>query len=373
MVQRAEDLRVINNLTLYQYTAPPGESFTKPDHFPMGPVPGMAETDYHVQMGEEFRNDDYYGHICLLGIKELITPVATGRGSGGPQGTPDYPTNKWVIEQAHAQGGIVTEAHNLGGFNRGSMPANVVLGLADSVDQLMPEHYYRFLDSGVHVPISDGSDHPARIAGEVRVYVKVDPAKPLFDGWIDGIRERNTFTTSGPLLFLTVNGQPPGAAMNVTAGSTIEIRVEAFSRRPIGNLQLVSNGGRILAQQRVTETSATLTFNTVANEPFWVVARSSPNNNYYALVQRDVAHTSGVFVDVGGRRKIDPAAVNFWIQILGWNLTAVETQATFATPAQKAEAVAYVRSGITAFQALLLPAKTGWQLSSTTPTPAEGK
>ncbi len=81
MVQRAEDLRVANNLTLYQWRADDqGGPFTKPDHFPMGPVPGHDGNDYYIEMAEEYRNDMFYGHLVFLNLTELIRPIATGQG-----------------------------------------------------------------------------------------------------------------------------------------------------------------------------------------------------------------------------------------------------------------------------------------------------
>lgn len=80
VVQRAEDVRVVNNLTLYQWR--PKKPFTKPDNAPPGPVAAVSDPDYIVHMGEEFRNDNHYGHINLLGITKLIHPISTGPGSG---------------------------------------------------------------------------------------------------------------------------------------------------------------------------------------------------------------------------------------------------------------------------------------------------
>ncbi|MCA9414535.1 MAG: hypothetical protein KC944_25195, partial [Candidatus Omnitrophica bacterium] len=120
MVQRAEDLRVANNLTLLQNSGP--QIFTAPTQFPMGPAPGYCGPEYHIQMGEEYRNDDFYGHLIFLGIQELIEPISTGRGSGGPPGTLDYPTNRWAIGECHDQGGLNIEAHGLGPFHRSDVP-----------------------------------------------------------------------------------------------------------------------------------------------------------------------------------------------------------------------------------------------------------
>jgi hypothetical protein len=51
---------------------------------------------------------------------------------------------------------------------------DVALRFADSLDQIEPDDYYRFLDCGFEIPLSNGSDHPARVAGCARVYVKTE-------------------------------------------------------------------------------------------------------------------------------------------------------------------------------------------------------
>jgi hypothetical protein len=70
-----------------------------------------------------------------------------------------------------------------------------------TVDHLEPEDYYQLLDAGFRIPLTNGSDHPARIVGCARAYVKVDN-EFSYARWIEGIRKGRTFVTSGPLLFL---------------------------------------------------------------------------------------------------------------------------------------------------------------------------
>jgi hypothetical protein len=61
---------------------------------------------------------------------------------------------------------------------------NVIMGYSDALDQMAPPHYYRFLDCGVRIGLGNGSDHPARVAGVCRVYVKSGPALD-YSRWCD--------------------------------------------------------------------------------------------------------------------------------------------------------------------------------------------
>ena len=352
LVQRAEDVRVVNNLTLYQYRPEEqGGPFVKPDHFPMGPVPGYCCDDYHIQMAEEYRNDNHYGHINLLGITEVIQPIATGQGSGGDESALDYPINRTAILEARRQGGIVGEAHNLGPFHTSDVPVNVALGFSDLLEQLEPEHYYRFLNAGFSVPLGNGSDHPARVLGCARMYVKVD-GPFTYAAWLDGIRSGRTFTTSGPLLFLEVNGAGIGESIDVERGQQITVIARAHSRRPIGRLEVVSNGEVINALE-TAENEAELRFDMYVEGSRWFTARASRNGNYDALSGPDIAHTSALHALVEGKPVVKPDAVLFWIENIRAHENRVRTLARFANDSQRQEALAHIAEGMAAYQSLL--------------------
>ncbi len=368
LVQRAEDLRVANNLTLYQYR--PGEQggpFVKPDHFPMGPVTGHSDSQYSIHMAEEYRNDNFYGHLIFLNIAKLIMPIATGQGSGGPVGTPDYPLNKNAILEARAQGGISIEAHNIGPKHCSDVPVNVVSGLADSLDQLDPELYYRFLDLGVRIPLSNGSDHPARLAGSARVYVKVDGSY-TYEKWIDGIRQGRTFTTSGPLLFLSVNGKDIGDAVKLGRGEMLHITAQARSRAPIGRLQIVMDG-KVIKELESDSSEATVEMEIPAECSGWLVARCSQNNQFNAINASNIAHTSPVYLEVDGKALFRPESAEFWLGNMRQHVEDIQKNAVFENDAHREEEMAYIQSAIRVLEERI--ADAGKQASSPASAPKE--
>ena len=345
IVQRAEDLRVANNLTLKHHTK--DQNFIAPTQFPMGPIPGMCDGDYHAEMAEEYRNEEFYGHIILLNIKRLIEPISTGFMGGPPFW--DWPHNLPAIQEARSQGGIVIEAHGLGRNN--DVPVNVAQDMSDSLDQLEPDDYYRFLDCGFRVPLSNGSDHPARVAGICRVYVKT--VLPFtYQRWIDGMRNNRTFTTSGPLLFLTVNGKDIGEVLDVKPGTPLKIEARAVSRNPIGALQIISNG-MVLAQQATDEREAKISFDHIAGEPLWIVARASRSASFNALSGPDIAHTSATYVNVDGKSRFRREAVEEWIKRMEIHAADMEKNGRFPTDGNRREAVGHVRAGIAVYQNLI--------------------
>lgn len=349
VVQRAEDLRVANNLTLRHHTR--DANFIAPTQFPPGPVPGRCSANWHIQMAEEYRNEEFYGHLIFLNIQRLIQPISTG-SMGGPPFL-DYPPNRPAILEARAQGGISIEAHGLGRNN--DVPVNVSQDLTDSLDQIEAEDYYRFLDCGFQLPLSNGSDHPARIAGCARVYVKTE--MPFtYTRWIDGLRSNRTFTTSGPLLFLDVNGHDVGDVLDVKPTTPLRIQARARSRFPLGTLQIVSNG-RVLAEKKTTDTTAALALDLPAGEPRWIVARCSQNEQFAPLsgpeTNPHAAHTSAIYVHVDGRPPFTPAAAEEWIRRMTRHAEDLAQHGVFASEAQRAEAVSHVRSGIEAYRQLM--------------------
>lgn len=352
VVQRAEDIRVVNNLTLLHRTA--NKAFIAPSHYPMGPVPGMCDDEYHVQMAEEYRNEEFYGHLCFLNIYRLILPISTGRKLAGPD-APDYPINKTAILDCRSQGGISIEAHSLG--LNWDVPVNVVHGLTDSLDQMNPDDYYRFLDCGFHLPLTNGSDHPARLAGSARAYVKVD-GDFTYEKWIDGIRQCRTFTTSGPLLFLSVTDDASGRTaeigetLDVTPGSTLTLDARAFSREWIGNFQLMVNG-EIVGQMTNVQNDANLSIKLEANEPMWVIARCSPTQNYSAVAVPDTAHTSAIYIDMDGHGVFVPVAARFWADRMCEHAADIAANGNFAFDYQRDEAVGYVEDGVKMFEAMI--------------------
>ncbi len=350
-VQRAEDLRVANNLTLLQRG--PSLAFINPAQAPMGTVEEYSDGQFHVEMGEEYRNEDLYGHLCFLNLDWLVQPIGTGSIIAGPDAL-DYPINKTAILACREQGGISCEAHGLGGNK--DVPVNIVHGLTDSLDQIGPDDYYDFLDCGFHLPLTNGSDHPARVVGCARAYVKVD-GEFTYDKWIEGIRQCRTFTTSGPLVFLTVNSADIGDTLDVDAAEVLNIQARVVSREPIGNFQILSNG-QVIKELSTEDTEAELELKIPAEQSRWIVARCSPSDNYNAIEQTNVAHTSAIYVNVDSKPRFVADKANRWISEMRKHIRDIRAKGRFANDSQMQEAIDYVEDGIERYKSLIENSKT---------------
>ena len=349
VVQRAEDVRVVNNLTLHQWRAK--RPFTKPDHAPMGPLQPLCDDEYLVQMGEEFRNDNQYGHINLLNLRELIHPISTGPGSGGDANALDYPINKTIIEQARKQGAVICEAHNLGPFGASAVPIHVALGLCDCLDQLEPAHYYRFLDCGFRIGLGNGSDHPARLVGCCRVYARIQ-GPFSFSNWVEGLRLGRTFTTSGPLLFLRVNGTQIGDTLNARKGETVRVSAQAVSRKPLGTFEVISNN-IVLKTIRTEKTEHLFEFDLTLDQSRWITARAARGESFDALAGPDIAHTSAIYLVVEDKPVFRPEAAEWWINNIRQHRERVRLTGNFANEQQRREALDFADLGIAHYQGLI--------------------
>lgn len=352
LVQRAEGLNVVNNLTLYQYRPEKdGGPFTKPDQFPIGAVPGCASGDFITWMAEEYRNDNHYGHVNMLNVKKMIQPIATGKGSGGPEGTPDWPLNKTVLEECHRQGGINIDAHGLGPMGFNDIPANVIMGLTDALDQIEPDDYYHFLNSGVRIGLGNGSDHPARVAGSLRCYVKVD-GKLSYKKWVDSLKAGRSFATSGPLLFLTVNGRGPGELIDVKPGEKLNLKAWAISRFRVGALQIIRNGS-VVADKQIKTNRGEVSVVLPVEGSAWFAARCRDTpGTWFMLNSYNIAHTSGIYTLVQKKPVLQVQAIEHWIAYLNAHIERIRSSAVYKEAWQREEQIAYLKQALRRYEEL---------------------
>ena len=343
LVQRAEDVAVVSNLTLRAYDPIHGE-FIAPDDYPPGPIAELSDAEYLVEQGEEYRNSPFYGHLNFLGIDEMVQPISTG-DMLGPTGI-DYPVNYHKILEAQAQGGIALAAHGVAG----SVASEIALGVITSIDNVEPLDYYELLDAGLRLPISAGSDHPARLLGQARCYVQID--EPFtYAAWLEGLAAGRTFTTSGPLLELSIEGAGVGDELLVKAGEPLTILATARSRHPIGRLELVSNG-HVIASVDTQDTTATIELNQLADISRWILARCSRSASHEPHKARDVAHSSPMWITVDGERIFDLAAAQALRAACIYGGQNVAQGGLFETSAQAQEAADVFDSGASFYDEL---------------------
>jgi len=308
-----------------------------------------GDGEYLVRVGTENRQH-ILGHISLLGYEGgIIAPMTTGGPDESAVGDPiECLMTEWA-QQCKEQNGVVVIPH----FPdpRGETAATLVTGAADAVEMTAWDNlyggispyslvdWYRYLNNGYLIAAVGGTDKMSATTavGTIRTYARLDPNRPFtYDAWKDAIRSARTFATYGPLLDFSVEGQEPGARIEMDAGGgTVGVHWRvATATVPLSRVELVVNG-EIRESRRVKSDR---------DEGHWSVKMD--RSSWLALLVRGhyrdkpeiiAAHSSPVMVDIEGSPFFAaPDAVSILEQIEG-ALAYLDTVGT------RAEDAAYKR------------------------------
>jgi TolB protein len=261
----AEDLDVVFDLVVNKEQRIPDIGY-------FSPTPDAASTRaVLLSHGQEYHTS-FWGHLGLLGLNDhYLIPGYSAYPNTAAASL--YPTNAAIADLAHAQGALVGYVHPFDdmpdpqapGTLTDELPVDVALGKVDYYEVVgFSEHrtsaaiWYRLLNCGFRPTAAAGTDAMANFAsmrgpvGMNRVYVLTASAGTVSpptedaerrDRWLAGLRAGRTLATNGPLLGLTVAGQPPGTQIAVPAGRS-GLKYTGFMRSvvPVDHLELVMDG-----------------------------------------------------------------------------------------------------------------------------------
>jgi hypothetical protein len=291
-----------------------------------GQVPAL-ERPGHMVVVNTMNGHAVLGTLLLLNCHRVVYPLTCG----GPE---DFDTGVLadLCDQCHRKGGLVIGYaflyYDSPHAAHGELLADLILGKVDALEmagfenaeadsesrqELHLKWWYLLLDCGFRVPVVGGSGKDMNLMslGSKRTYALLEPGQPFtYKNWIEAVRAGRTFVTSGPLLSFTVNGQPPGAVLDVPVGAAVRARAEVRSLRPLARLEILANN-RLVAGVDVSGSPAQAVVEAEVSLPQggWLVARCwGPYDD--ALEDWHAAQSSPVYVQVEGRRPpADPAAV----------------------------------------------------------------
>jgi hypothetical protein len=309
------------------------------NEYPIGALKQFDMTGVLFNNGEEHRHNfqgygQGYGHVMLLNINKLIEPVSIGPGIMGA-GFDDLPLTPGIAE-ARRQGGTIIWCHNTNGHE------DVVNALAGRLDALnvfdgsrtgdFGENYYKYLNIGLPMPISTGTDW--FMYDFSRVYARVT-GKLTIPSWLDAVKAGRCVATNGPLLNLTVDGRPIGDTLKLDKPKTVRIEATGLGRHDFQRLQLVHNG-KVLHEQAAAKKDdayeARLVRDVPLDGPGWFAVRidSTTRNEFDKPLY---AHGSPVYVEVGGQRVFDPEAARGLLKQLEEGQAEIRAKAKFSNPA----------------------------------------
>jgi len=291
-IMQAEDVHVTNVLQM-------GNPFdTHFDQYAFGSDGRYIEDDNVLVSGVEDPRTAVRGHTISLNIHEVLRP------------SDQYLRYDQIFAGYREQGGMSGYAHVAGElFNVGrGLAIDVPLGSVDFVEILQDgilstELWYDFLNLGFALIPTAGSDFPYLSApGGERNYVYVEGDFNT-DAWYEQLRANRTFVTNGPMLELTVNGQPVGSHLELLPGDEIEILASVAMKPDIESLdrlELIAHGEIVAVAEDVSaDNSLSLTHVMRASEGVWLAIRAFGSD-------QAKAHSAPVFITVGkGFEKAD--------------------------------------------------------------------
>jgi hypothetical protein len=175
------------------------------------------------------------------------------------------------------------------------------------------EIYYHMLNAGLRLPPSAGSASGVlpNPVGYNRVYVHLDDSF-TYDSWFINLSRGRCFVTNGPLLLVTIDGEQPGAIINLQPGErrTVRIEIELTSQDPVRQLALIKNGKVAHTIDCSDEQTQRHSVDFSVDGPSWVLVRAIADVNHTFRF----ATTAPWFVEVPDvQHHISRASVQFFL------------------------------------------------------------
>ena len=359
---RAEDLDVVFNLVVNKEQRIPDirHFSTEPDAVSDEGTLLLHQQEYHTSV---------WGHLGLLGLEShLLIPdyVAYPYTAAASM----HPDNVTIAQLAREQGALVGYVHpfdppapdpaNAARLTN-MLPVNAALGLVDYYEvtgfadhKTSAEVWHRLLNCGARIAAAGGTDamsNYASLRGPVglnRTYVRMDgeaetPTERR-DAWLAALAAGESMATNGPLVGLTVNGEPVGSTIEADAGS--DLRVVGFLRSavPVEHLELVYNGEVVESLKTNRDRmSADVDLRLPATASGWMLLRAWNEDSTPAVLdQYPYATTSPVYVSVDGQqsRSADDAA--YFLAWLDRLREAAEKHADYNSDAERDTVLSHI-------------------------------
>lgn len=314
-----------------------------------GSVSGSSRNDTIVWVGTENRQH-ILGHISMLGTKG--TPVFPMCASGPDEsylGDPTWMSLAEWADMCKQKEGVVISPHFPTPLCE--VAADIIFGKIDGVeirdfyiptlDTFSVTEWYRFLNLGYHLAAVGGTDKMSAgmPVGGVRTYAQIDDRDFTFENWGKAVRAGRTFTTSGPLLELKVEGQPLGAEIRLPkGGGTLDVEASALATQPFQELQIVVNGAVVARETAGAGSLSTILHTQLRFEKSsWIAARClSQLKVWHVWPVFMAAHTSPIYIQVEENELFNPADAIYVQTLLEGGIAWLDTLSIPADPMRQA-------------------------------------
>jgi hypothetical protein len=293
-----------------------------------------------------------YGHVMFLNISKLVQPVSIGRGI--MKAGPDWPPLQRGVQAARADGAAVVWCHNT--FGHEDIP-NWLAGLVHAHNIFdggthggYEDTYYRFLNAGLRVPFSTGTDW--FIYDFARTHAQV--TGPLTQqSWLAALKAGRTFIGNGPLLELRAGTNDIGDTVKLAQPGPLKFTARAKGRGDFKCIELIHDGQVVqgTATRAVSgHFEAELEHTVNLTESSWVALRvqsgalpvgpdapARPSGPKNEMDEPLFGHTSAIYVEVGGKPIFKPATARELIADMEDAVKDITAKGQFETDTQRAE------------------------------------
>jgi hypothetical protein len=294
--------------------------------------------DHTALAGHEFRNG-LLGHLHGMGLRGVPDPPFTG--DEGTEHPHDWPPNAAACAQMQGLGGTVTYAHPafsalddiedlfspVRTVEARELVADAALGNVDTMEVVSCFDdagavvlWHHLLNCGLRLTATAGTDvflsfaHGPGVAsnppGWGRMYAHLDGAPLSIETYREAITRGRTVVTNGPWLTLDVDGSGPGDVLDLTPGQRLRARATVIGSG-VRRLVLHSSQGEVASTQ-----DAVLEHELEVDAPSWVAAAAYGDHDQHTLGAPVFAHTTPVYLDVGGRRVAKPDSIRWCLRAL---------------------------------------------------------
>ncbi len=303
--------------------------------------------------GEEHRHNfggygEGYGHVMFLDIVKLIQPVSIGPGIMG-DGTDGRPIQRGM-EEARGDGATVVWCHNTFGLEdvpnwmSGLLHAQNIFDGGDHGSY--KDSFYRYLNLGLKVPFSTGTDW--FIYDFSRVYVPIE-GELTSKKWLEQLAAGRSYITNGPFLEFHVGDHAIGDTLELPEPTTLTVSGHAIGRNDFKAIEVIHNGKVIhTAESKADEGhfQSEINLPVKVGEPGWLALRVALDAGNNEFEKQIFAHSSPIYVEYAGRRIFRPEVARELIAEIEANMKIIEEKAKFADDAERDDVLQVHRDGI---------------------------
>jgi hypothetical protein len=317
----------------------------------------LSQSGTLIAGGQEHRHNfgrggQGYGHVLMLNLQQPVRPVSLGPGLMA-EGTDGQPLRQGITA-AGEQGATVIWCHSDLGYEDIPSWISGLVHAQNIFDGSQGDTYerafYRYLDLGLHVPFSTGTNWG--IYDFARVYVPVS-GELTVGGWLDSLRAGRSYITNGPFLELETERAAIGDSLTMESPNVVTVVGHGMGRLDFGGLELVYNGRvvhRVPAAAEGGYYYADLRHGLFIDHPGWFALRIPADVGNNELGRPLFAHTSPIYVEMQGQQFFRTEVANQLVAELQRSIQAIERQAKFADDAERRAVLDVYREAIEALE-----------------------